>query len=441
MRSPRISKIVPREKWFAVVLAALFVLMLGCNLLTPYIADDFRYMFSFADWSRMEHLSQIIPSMAAHAQGMNGRLTAHSLVQVSMLFPAWVFDIANAFMCVWLVWWIERLTRQEQKANPLLVAAVFCGIWVFLPAFGQVMLWQDGAVNYLWSVCFALPLLYLIARACLYDTLPRTAYGRLGMLVLSYIAGSYLESTSLAVIVCMILFLAVRRFYLKKTVSRWLLAALAIAAIGDVGIYFAPGQWQNKSSGLSLISLINNVVAAVNMYRQFGALAVVFAVLMVICVTEKADTIRILLAGILACGSLAANFVHVAAVAYPERSAVAAVILLLAADAVLLRLVLANVRFRTFAVSLLVVMILVSVPSLFSGTREIAVSYLRISENDAWIRECRGQGVMDVEIKQFYTPSKYSAAYELKYIDTEDASSWPNNSMARYYGVNSIIGK
>lgn len=261
------------------------------------------------------------------------------------------------------------------------------------------------------------------------------------MLVLSYIAGSYLESTSLAVIVCMILFLAVRRFYLKKTVSRWLLAALAIAAIGYVGIYLAPGQWQNKSSGLSLISLINNVVAAVNMYRQFGALAVVFAVLMVICVTEKADTIRILLAGILVCGSLAANFVHVAAVAYPERSAVAAVILLLVADAVLLRLVLANVRFRSFAVSLLVVMILVSVPSLFSGTREIAVSYLRISENDAWIRECREQGVMDVEIKQFYTPSKYSAAYELKYIDTQDASSWPNNSMARYYGVNSIIGK
>lgn len=100
MRSPRISKIVPREKWFAVVLAALFVLMLGCNLLTPYIADDFRYMFSFADWCRMEHLSQIIPSMAAHAQGMNGRLTAHSLVQVSMLFPRG-FSILQTRLCAY----------------------------------------------------------------------------------------------------------------------------------------------------------------------------------------------------------------------------------------------------------------------------------------------------------------------------------------------------
>ena len=441
MKRTNNQKVIFHNQWYAFVLAVIFLLMLGCNLLTKYIADDFRYMFSFADWSRIEHLSQIIPSMAAHAKSMNGRLTAHSLVQVSMLSPAWVFDIVNAFMCVWLVWWIERLTRQEQKANPLLAAAIFCGIWVFLPAFGQVMLWQDGAINYLWSVCFALPLLYLTARACLYDTLPRTACGKLGMLVLSYIAGSYLESTSLAVIVCMFLFLAVRRFYLKKPVSRWLFAALVIATIGYVGIYLAPGQWQNKSSGLGLTSLVNNMVAAVNMYRQFGALAVVFAVLMVICLTERADRARILLAGILACGSLAANFIHIVAVTYPARGAVAAVILLLTADAILLQLTLSNIRFRVLGISLMVVMMLVSVPALLSGTRTIAVTYLRMHSNERYIYQCREQGILDVEIAQFHTDTKYSAADDTKYIDTEDPTSWPNDSMAKYYEVNSIIGK
>ena len=89
MKKTNNLKVMPQDKWYAFVLAVIFLLMLGCNFLTKYITDDFRYMFSFADWSRMEHLSQIIPSMAAHAKSMNGRLTAHSLVQVSMLFPAW----------------------------------------------------------------------------------------------------------------------------------------------------------------------------------------------------------------------------------------------------------------------------------------------------------------------------------------------------------------
>ena len=155
MRKTKGHKLSPHDKWYVFVLAGIFLLMLGCNLLTPHIADDFGYMFSLADGSRIEHLSQIIPSMADHAKSTNGRLSAHSLVQLSMLFPAWVFDVVNALMCVGLVWGIEGLSRGEQKRSPLLAAALLCGIWFFLPAFGQVMLWQDGAINYLWSICFA----------------------------------------------------------------------------------------------------------------------------------------------------------------------------------------------------------------------------------------------------------------------------------------------
>lgn len=280
-----------------------------------------------------------------------------------------------------------------------------------------------------------------MARACLYDTLPRTACGKLGMLALSYVAGSYLESTSFAVIACMILFLAVRRYYFKKTIPHLLITALIIAMIGYVAIYLAPAQWQNKASEWSLNALVHNLVRAVNMYREFGALAVVFAILMVICLTEKYDTTRVLLASILACGSLAANFIHIVASYYPERSAVAVVILLLAADVVLLRLVLTNVRFHTLAACLMVTMILISIPEIFSGTEAVAISYMQVRLNEERIWECWEQGIMDIEIYDFYRSSKYDPAYGAKYIDTEDAYSWPNNSMAAYYGVNSIIGK
>lgn len=123
------------DMWYAFVLIGIFFVMLVCNLLTKFLADDFAYLFSFADGSRIEHLSQIIPSMAAHAKSMNGRLTAHSLVQLFVIFPTWVFDVVNALMCVSLVWGIESLSRGQWKRSPLMAATVFCGIWFFFTFF------------------------------------------------------------------------------------------------------------------------------------------------------------------------------------------------------------------------------------------------------------------------------------------------------------------
>ena len=48
--------------------ALLFFFMLVCNILTPYLADDFTYMFSFQSGERIRNLLDIFPSMLAHAQ-------------------------------------------------------------------------------------------------------------------------------------------------------------------------------------------------------------------------------------------------------------------------------------------------------------------------------------------------------------------------------------
>ena len=439
MNKPLISERM-RKMLYPSVLAATFLLMFGCNLLTKYLVDDFRYLYSFADWSRIEHFGQILPSMAAHARTMNGRLTAHSLVQVFALFLGWGFDIVNAMMAAGLVWIVERFTRNEETPSPLLAAVIFCGIWVFQPSFGQVMLWQDGAVNYLWSVCFGLPLIYLAGRACLYDALPRRLPGRIGMLVLAYVAGSYLESTSLAVIVCLGLLILVRKCLLRKPVSHWVVAALVIAAVGYMTIYLAPAQWQNKAAGLSPSALIRNFVTATQMLRRIGGLILAFGILMVVTVTQKLDPRQIAMAGILATGSLTANYIHTAAAVYPERSTVAVVALLVCADAILLRLVLSHAKLRVLGLCLAVVMLLMAAPLLVSGVHDIAVTYVRVQNNENWILQQAAQGKQDIEVHVFTPITGYSPAYNLKYLDTEDPESWPNNSMARYYGVHSIIG-
>ena len=47
---------------------------------------------------------------------------------------------------------------------------------------------------------------------------------------------------------------------------------------------------------------------------------------------------------------------------------------------------------------------------------------------------------MDIEVPVIPINTKYNPVYGLKYLDTVNRNSWPNGAMARYYGVNSIIG-
>mgnify|MGYP003302294110 CR=1 FL=1 len=98
-----------------ILVGLLFLLMLICNMLTPYIADDFNYLHSFATGERIKSVGDIIPSMIAHAHRMNGRLIAHAFVQFFSLFPTWVFDVVNAGMFVLQILLMYLICRDNKK--------------------------------------------------------------------------------------------------------------------------------------------------------------------------------------------------------------------------------------------------------------------------------------------------------------------------------------
>ena len=37
--------------------------------------------------------------------------------------------------------------------------------------------------------------------------------------------------------------------------------------------------------------------------------------------------------------------------------------------------------------------------------------------------------------------TKYSGIYCLRYLDTQDPTTWPNADMAKFYGVRSMLGE
>ena len=54
--------------------------------------------------------------------------------------------------------------------------------------------------------------------------------------------------------------------------------------------------------------------------------------------------------------------------------------------------------------------------------------------------QCAENGIKDVSLTVVQADTKYAAVWGLRYLSTDDASTWPNNAMAKYYGIDSIIG-
>ena len=80
----KIREINKSRKTVVICFICLFVLMLGLNILTPMMVDDYIYAFSFKTGQRITSIGQIVGSMQQHYITMNGRLISHSLVQIML---------------------------------------------------------------------------------------------------------------------------------------------------------------------------------------------------------------------------------------------------------------------------------------------------------------------------------------------------------------------
>ena len=427
------------RKITALVYGAIFLIIFLCNFLTPYLVDDFNYRLSFATKEPLERVWEIIPSMAAHAQSMNGRLTAHSLVQLFMLMPRIVFDLVNSGMFCLLIWLITGYASKER--SNLLAIAAFCAIWLYEPAFGEVNLWQDGAINYMWST--VVMLIYLKPFVRLYldgNSGLDNAAAKLGFLIFSALAGSYSETSSAAAVFIAFLLVVMSAWDAGWKINWYAAISVAAAAVGYLTIYMAPAQWVNKSTELSFKTLLNHFETATQMYTTFGIMAAAAVVFLVVNLSELAEKKTILLGMVFAAGSLAANYIMIFAGYYPDRSAVGAFVLLLTVLAIWVSPILKAGSWRTAVVSAMAVMMLATFPALVSGVKDVATTYLRITENERLIYACRDQGIVHVDVPMISPNTKYSALYGAKYLDMEDRYSWPNDSMSVYYGVESILG-
>lgn len=428
-------KILSSRKALAVIITVIFFFMLACNFLTPYQADDFVYHFRFDNGAPVESVADIFPSLKAHAETLNGRLTAHFFVHLFELLPKPVFNIINTFVFIALIVLTAGfICGKRPNAAALLLA--FCGVLVFMPAFGEVVLWLDGSINYLWAI--VLNLIFLLPYYRLFESGRSISapFLKAGFVVLAFICGSFQETMSSAALALAVVFMLFIRFFCRRRIDPVFILGAIFSFAGLLFMALQPAELSVKSASVNFASIYHSFLNMMCYFRFFWPLTAVFAIGFTLCVLEHADARRLILCGIFFFGFLCANGVMLLARIYPERCAAPAFVLLLIADGMLIKL-LSEFKYRKAVVCLSALLCAVSLFCGISAAGDIASTFAQFKANEAKIIEARSSGSAELYLPELYGYTKYSVAHSMIFPSPID---WVNECMCKYYGVEKIIG-
>lgn len=419
----------------------IFALMLTLNILTPYICDDFTYRLNFLTREPLGSFWEIFPSMYAHSYKMNGRLISHGLAQVFMLLPPIIFDIVNAAVFTGTVYLVHRLCAR--KRSPLLLASVFCLFWLFTPAFGQVVLWQVGAVNYFWALtgCMLFFTPELLRFRDAQKAFSRN-WHRAAFCVYSFFFGWFNEIASfvgICMVICLILLDGlVNRKGLR--LSRFLPAVCAAA--GYIVMLMMPAQSAKKQDAeLTLTLLLQKAENCTRMLLEyFTPLLVIFAALFLLGLIRKLPVKTLILSGLFALAGICANYMPIVASYYPERCMCTTTLMLIMAVSFLAAALGRGKGLPLLASGCALLMVL-TLPSGLRGCRDIVGCYAQHRQREEHIAAALEQGERDVVANIVLPTTPYSGFWGLADLNPDDSTTWPNHSMALYYGLDSLLGE
>ena len=436
---PHGKKNFSRDPYIVLFIFLTAVLMLMLNRLTPMLVDDYRYCFSFVKGRpRMVSLSQLIPSMQAHYQSMNGRVITHGIVQlILMKCPAAMFDLINAGMFVLLCWLIYDLTWRmgTRETNAFFYLVVAASVWAFTPAFGEVFLWLDGSCNYLWPA--ALLLLYL--RPVIKGTFRQFSVGsRIVYTAAGIVMGGLSETVSMAAMGWLFFRFLYDRLIEKKDLWIWYLFPIATMAPSYLFMIFSPGTRKNKLN--SDLGFAGRFVSVYMQYAKMLACLIVVWVMLAVCVCYLRKTGELFFKScIFVLLSLGMNFMHCFTNSYPHRGMIGVTVFLMIADGLLLTL-LWDTPYRLAVLLISVGSVLYAAYLFVPGVYDIGKTYKAMRQNEQILENAVETGEKKVSIPDIHPETKYSSIYDLKYIDTQKEKNWPNNSIAQYYGLKSVTG-
>lgn len=426
------------------ILVAIFIVMFVFNCMTPYLADDYVYIFSFVDAKPIEKVGQIVPSMIAHSHVMNGRVISHGFEQLFMITPKVVFNAVNAFvfaMCGYLVY---RICMEKKKHNAAVCALIFAAMWYFVPSFGQVFLWQVGSVNYAWALLTALLFIYPYIDSYKNKT-PFMKNTALFVLfnAFAFVVGMYSEVSSFVAIASAVCVTAISCIEERKMPQIKKVLPIVFAIAGFIVLLKMPVELTAKLSGnIDIGFLISNFALCTKNYvKFFGVPFVIWAAQVVLGVLNKKrqSNTRLILSVIFVLLSLGANYVMIIGAYIAERSLFMAAIMIVAAVFTAANEPLEGKKAFIMPTLAVLLCVVTSVSFVF-GAYDIYRCGRDFYEREEYILDAKAQGVTDIEAEVIYPNTRHCAFWGITDL-AKTNYDYPNPAVSLYYGINSIIGK
>ncbi len=417
----------------------LFFLFFTLSFLTPMLADDYSYSFSYADRSRINSISDIISSLAAHRVDMNGRMAAHFFAHLFLMQPKIVFCLANSLIVLGIFYLIYlTLPGTDDRQKFIVMLMVFFLVWLYTPVFGQVFLWLDGACNYSWAFFFIYAFIFPYCRAYLFNlsASPFGLFGKLFFLLLAFLAGSYSEGASFGMLFIAFCFLLCL-WHRDRKLPRFLVLALITAALGYLYLMTAPSEWSGRTGSFSMEVIAKNIKRMISAPQEtMMPLFALYAVLLTACICFKRRREVIISSVILFLGAWASIALFAVALYFPWRSLLMMAMLLVISCALMLS-ELCNAGFRRYLPMAAALAGSLFIFQFALGLGDIANVYSQYIQREAAIETAIENGEMQIWLQPYVADTKYSGAYLLADI-YEDCWSWPNYDLADYYGINEV---
>ena len=434
------------KKPLIVVIILLYCFVLICNFLTPYQADDFIYHYRFDNGERIEHISDIIPSLVTHAKAINGRTTAHFFVHLFEMLPKTLFNFINSAVFISLLFIMHKfILSLRSKISIFMLLLIFLSVWVFTPAFGEVFLWLDGSVNYLWAI--VLNLLFLSPYCALFmgakdsfNNFKAHKYAvlflQLCYILLSFLAGSFQETMSSASFMISIAFMLFTHFYDKKKVNLIYKVASIAFFCGLLFMAIQPAEISVKSSTTSFVTIFHSFLTMMERFEDSWILIFMFFICFTICLLKHCDPKQLILSGIFMFGFICSNGVMIFAKIYPSRCASPSIVLILIADWQLL-VQIYKLGLKKHVICISVLLCVSALYFVIIGTSDIVSTFIQFKANETTIISSRENNIQEIYLPELHGCTKYSVAYDMIFPSPID---WVNSSMCKYYGVEHIVG-
>lgn len=420
----------------------LFLTAFLFNYWTPYAADDYSYMYNLGNGERITSIFQIFPSLAVHyMQYGNGRIVSHFFVMLFLMVPKIIFDVLNAFLFVFFIAFVLRITAGKKSFSILLLFAVPTLFWLYMPAYGQIFLWLDGSINYMWSYLFALIFLSVYITLLRGKSLLKQTWKLILFCVFTLLFGNYSENVSFSVIFTGFILLCIT-MYGQKSFQKLFIYVLPIVcgALGYLILLLSPSGSAKFSENLSLPLIFKNAVEIFTEYYNTCRIPLIFFfVLLGIALYYKLDKKEILIALAFFFISVIASGMLVIASYLPERSLANGIVFLIIGIVQLLQLLRSNTRLECVSLCVCIYLIVGSLMSYWEGSYDIYRVHKEQAVRDTTIESAVSAGDTVIGVPIITSTTKYCCKYGLLDMNGEDSDDpFPNAYIAKYYGLDKI---